>query len=278
MSTNAQTRIVILDQHKENRNLLEKALADKGYDILESTDNTFKALEILRTEKVDVLIMDVILAKTDGIEFLKIAAGYIKQGKPKIIVCSQIKAENVISQAVSYGASYYMFKPVDVNLLAERVDLLTAPPLSEKVGTTRNFIIDRGEPADYEEIELSLEKQITAIISDVGIPAHVKGYHFVRYAIILALKSPESVNSITKFIYPEVSKRFGTTPSRVERAIRHAIEVAWERGNIETINRLFGYSVSDAKGKPTNSEFIAMIADSLRLEDRRFRELSKKTS
>lgn len=278
MSTNAQTRIVILDQHKENRNLLEKALADKGYDILESTDNTFKALEILRTEKVDVLIMDVILAKTDGIEFLKIAAGYIKQGKPKIIVCSQIKAENVISQAVSYGASYYMFKPVDVNLLAERVDLLTAPPLSEKVGVTRNFIIDRGDPADHEEIELSLEKQITAIISDVGIPAHVKGYHFVRYAIILALKSPESVNSITKFIYPEVSKRFGTTPSRVERAIRHAIEVAWERGNIETINRLFGYSVSDAKGKPTNSEFIAMIADSLRLEDRRFRELSKKTS
>ncbi len=278
MSTNAQTRIVILDQHKENRNLLEKALADKGYHILESTDNTFKALEILRTEKVDVLIMDVILAKTDGIEFLKIAAGYIKQGKPKIIVCSQIKAENVISQAVSYGASYYMFKPVDVNLLAERVELLTAPPLTEKVGATRNFIIDRGEPADYEEIELSLEKQITAIISDVGIPAHVKGYHFVRYAIILALKSPESVNSITKFIYPEVSKRFGTTPSRVERAIRHAIEVAWERGNIETINRLFGYSVSDAKGKPTNSEFIAMIADSLRLEDRRFRELSKKTS
>jgi len=277
MSKIPHKSIIILDEHKENRAVLERSLEERGYDVREATDNPFRALELIRSEEIDVLIMDIILSKTDGIEFLKIAAGYIKNDKPKIIVCSQIKAETVISQTLKSGATYYMFKPLDVKLLIDRIDLLTSDCQEDDLAS-RNFIIERGDTVRYEDIELSLEKEITSIISDVGIPAHVKGYHFVRYAIILALKSPESVNSITKYIYPEVSKRFGTTPSRVERAIRHAIEVAWERGNIDTINKLFGYSVSDSKGKPTNSEFIAMIADTLRLEDKRFRELSKKSS
>jgi two-component system response regulator (stage 0 sporulation protein A) len=169
----------------------------------------------------------------------------LKDTKTKTIVLSAFCTDQVVAEAMSLGAAYFLPKPCTADTLLDRMQSVF------------------GQPATPEEHAAALKNRVTAVIHEIGVPAHIKGYQYLREAIMIAVGDMEVINAVTKVLYPAVAKRFGTTPSRVERAIRHAIEVAWDRGDLETLQKYFGYTVSNAKGKPTNSEFIAMIADRL---------------
>ena len=200
----------------------------------------------------DIIFMDVEMPGLDGFGVLKQLRE--QEGKvPKVILISAFCSDSVVSEAVDLGASYFLTKPVEENALLDRMRAL----------------FSRGAPV--EEHPAELKNLVTSVIHEIGVPAHIKGYQYLREAIMIAVDDMDVINAVTKVLYPEVAKRFSTTPSRVERAIRHAIEVAWDRGDLETLQKYFGYTVSNAKGKPTNSEFIAMIADRLVLEQRKDR-------
>ena len=175
---------------------------------------------------------------------------------------SAVGQERITEDAFNLGASYYMLKPFDNQVLLNRIKHIRKSNVKRFREPVRQTV--REEPAPYGK--RNLEADVTNIIHEIGVPAHIKGYQYLRDAIILAVNDMEMLNSITKVLYPTIAKKHQTTPSRVERAIRHAIEVAWSRGKMDTIDALFGYTVSTGKGKPTNSEFIALIADKIRLE------------
>lgn len=269
-----KTKILILDEQGDFRDTCKEQLSLFGFDVIETTSDPYRALDIISTQEPDVVLFDIILSKIDGIEFLKEASALPVKHKSFYIAESIVSSDAIIAKTMSLGAEYYIIKPFDFRILKERIELIHR---HEETASTKRMPIEiNAEVEDTSEnVELELEKQITSIISEIGIPAHVKGYHYVRASIILAIQTPESINAITKIIYPVIAKKYLTSPSRVERAIRHAIEVAWDRGNIETLNRIFGYSINEKKGKPTNSEFIAMIADQLRLENKKFRNLAR---
>ena len=202
-----------------------------------------------------------VMPHLDGLAVMERLGTLMGNDMPKVIVLSALGQESVTLKAISMGASYYVVKPFDLSSLVSRIHLMVGmdkEPRSKSSMT--NVIRTTGE--EHE----SLEVAITNIIHEVGVPAHIKGYHYLRDAIALVVENMELLGAVTKELYPTIAERNRTTPSRVERAIRHAIEVAWNRGKIETINALFGYTIQNDKGKPTNSEFIAIIADKLRLE------------
>jgi len=213
-----------------------------------------EALRLVRELSPDVLIMDMVLARMDGLEVL---SGLELASQPKVLVLSGFVRGNMAELAAAKGASYFMMKPCKLSAVIERVRQLGGAVSQEE---------DSRSPAGAHQ---SLESSVTSIIHEIGVPAHIKGYQYLREAIVMTVENMEVINAVTKVLYPEVAKRFSTTASRVERAIRHAIEVAWDRGDLETLQKYFGYTVSNAKGKPTNSEFIAMIADRLVLEQRK---------
>ena len=192
----------------------------------------------------------------DGLGVLRKLAQ--KQQRPAVIIVSGFFNDHVIQEAAELGAYYFMPKPCDIPALLERIRQITASRRVSGLVTAKQGIAI-GAPQE------SLETVVTEVIHEIGVPAHIKGYQYLREAIILTINDMDIINSVTKVLYPTVAKKFGTTPSRVERAIRHAIEVAWDRGDLETLQKFFGYTVSNVKGKPTNSEFIAMIADCLSL-------------
>ena len=192
-------------------------------------------------------------AALDGLGLLDQIAAQ-KEPRPEVIVVSQFVGDKVVRTAVERGVFYYMPKPCELDSLLERMRQAMLP--------------SSGEVGREEDGALELSAQVTSIIHEIGVPAHIKGYQYLREAILIAVEDMEVINAVTKVLYPEVARRYGTTPSRVERAIRHAIEVAWDRGDLETLQKFFGYTVSNTKGKPTNSEFIAMIADRLVLQQR----------
>ena len=196
----------------------------------------------------DAIVMDVVLAGMDGISVLE-ALGRMEK-RPRIVVLSNYTRGGLAEMAAERGADYFMTKPCSENARSQRVQQLT----------------DMNVVTQEVPRRLSMESRVTAIIHEVGVPAHIKGYQYLREAIIIAVNDMDVINAITKVLYPQVAKTFQTTPSRVERAIRHAIEVAWDRGDLDTLQRFFGYTVSNTKGKPTNSEFIALIADKLQLQ------------
>ena len=205
--------------------------------------------ELLRlTEELapDVVIMDLMLSGADGLEVLE----RMGAERPRTLILSAFAGPALAERAARAGADYCMLKPCRVSTVLERARGLAAGPEEELSAAE-----DR-----------SLERRITEIIHDIGVPAHIKGYQYLREAITLAVEDMDIINAVTKALYPAVAKKFSTTASRVERAIRHAIEVAWDRGDLETLQRYFGYTVNSTKGKPTNSEFIAMIADRISLE------------
>ena len=171
----------------------------------------------------------------------------------KTVVVSALNRDQIVSQAMSRGVSFFMPKPCELTSLLDQM----------------RRAVNEGEESEDES--QALEREVTAVIHEVGVPAHIKGYQYVREAIVIAVQDMDVINAVTKVLYPEVARRYSTTPSRVERAVRHAIEVAWDRGDLETLQRYFGYTVSNTKGKPTNSEFIAMIADRIRLQRKIYR-------
>lgn len=239
--------VLLADANEEFRAMLGKQIEQtEEFTVVGSTGDGTEALRLLDQQEPDVAILDLVLPGTDGIGLLK----HIREKgtKTRSIILSTFFTDQVVSEAVSLGASYFLSKPCEAEALLDRMRALL------------------GQPVRPEESPVILKNQVTNIIHEIGVPAHIKGYQYLREAIIIAVNDMEVINAVTKVLYPTVAKRFSTTPSRVERAIRHAIEVAWDRGDLETLQKYFGYTVSNAKGKPTNSEFIAMIADRLLLE------------
>ena len=241
--------VLLADANEEFRTMLREEIErSESFAVVGSTGNGTEALELAGSCRPDLLVMDVVLPGQDGLSVLR----QLKAGgaMPKVILLSAFCADQVVAEASDLGVSYFLPKPCEVGALLDRMRTVFA------------------QTAPADEHASSLKNMVTSVIHEIGVPAHIKGYQYLREAIGLAVDDMEIINAVTKVLYPAVAKKFNTTSSRVERAIRHAIEVAWDRGDLETLQKYFGYTVSNAKGKPTNSEFIAMIADRLVLEMR----------
>ena len=244
------TKILLADADEEFRILLADVInGENDMEVVASVGDGEEALKLVCAGGVDVLVMDLVLTGIDGLELLR-QIGDLSSHRPTVLVVSGFTRGNVVNQAAALGADFFMTKPCRMDSITERIRLLRVGGL------------------DAASSRQSLETLVTAIIHEIGVPAHIKGYQYLREAILIAVEDMDVINAVTKVLYPEVAKRFGTTASRVERAIRHAIEVAWDRGDLETLQRYFGYTVNSAKGKPTNSEFIAMIADRLQQQQK----------
>lgn len=246
------TRMIeIMDQLFEN----EQDIQVVGH----ATDGV-EAVEMIKKQEPDVVLLDIIMPKLDGLGVMERIHNDEKiKKRPAFIILSAMGQENVTEEAFELGASYYILKPFDGKSVVRKVKQAK----EKKIRKNGNYV------AQNERTEVTmhdLEVIITNMIHEIGVPAHIKGYQYLRDSILLAVEDMDILNSITKQLYPTIAQKHGTTPSRVERAIRHAIEVAWGRGKMDTINELFGYTVHAEKGKPTNSEFIALIADKIRLE------------
>ncbi|MBQ8808651.1 MAG: sporulation transcription factor Spo0A [Clostridia bacterium] len=222
------------------------------------------ASEKIRQFHPDAVLMDIVLPQLDGIGLLKAINTLPRIHRPVVIVMSGTKKEHVTNLCMQLGADYFMIKPCDNETVYERIRLLCMPKIAQ--GTLGEILPSDTVSASDRPSDRAIEISVTKTIHSVGVPANIKGYQYLRDAIIMSIKDTELINAVTKQLYPKVALRHNTSPSRVERAIRHAIEVACIRGNEEELYKLFGYTVSNNKGKPTNSEFIAMIADKLRLE------------
>jgi two-component system response regulator (stage 0 sporulation protein A) len=260
-------RVLIADDNQEFSMTLASCLERQNdMEVIGVVKDGNEAIDVIVENKPDVAIIDVIMPHLDGIGVLEKINTLGIDKKPTCIMLSAVGQDKITQKAINLGAEYYIVKPFDMELLVKRIrELKTYNPLPNT-----NFITKEIK-SQYIEVssnraEENLEALVTNIIHEVGVPAHIKGYQYLRAAIIMVIEDIEILNQITKMLYPKIAKKFNTTPSRVERAIRHAIEVAWSRGQNEVIENIFGYTISASKGKPTNSEFIAMIADKLRLE------------
>ena len=249
-------RLLVADTSDEfRRHLIEALQNESDMEVVGETGDGQQLLEMVRTLQPDAVVMEMVLSSMDGIEVLEQLRELPPEHRPRILVLSSYIHGAIADLAAANGADHFMVKPCKFSTICARIRQLTTFDAMEEDKSRSH----------------SLETLVTSIIHEVGVPAHIKGYQYLREAILIAVDDMEVINAVTKVLYPEVAKRFGTTASRVERAIRHAIEVAWDRGDLETLQKYFGYTVSNAKGKPTNSEFIAMIADRLVLEQRKDR-------
>lgn len=264
----AELKIVIAEDNPLMMELLSSILEEEdGFVVVGKADNGEDAYQMIMEKGPDLVLLDVIMPKLDGISVLeKVRAARIGKNMPAVIIVSAAGNETVASAAFRNGASYYILKPFDREILLDKIHLV-----AEERIRTKTVSVVREKPAETyfakgDYIRQNLEDDVTQLLHKIGIPAHIKGYQYLRDAITISVEEKEMLVSVTKVLYPTIAKKHGTTSSRVERAIRHAIEVAWSRGKMDTIDALFGYTVSTGKGKPTNSEFIALIADKIRLE------------
>ena len=258
-------KIFIADDNYDFVSTLTKYLSkDQDLEIIGTAKDGLEAVEKIPVLKPDVVLLDVIMLNLDGIGVLE-KLRERNETLPICIMLSAVGQDKVTARAISLGAQYYIVKPFEMDMLVRRIKELTRVETPSQVGygiynSNQNYIkVD-------SKCEHNLEAMVTNIIHEIGVPAHIKGYQYLRDGIMMVVNDIEVINQITKQLYPDLAKKYKTTPSRVERAIRHAIEVAWGRGQLETVENIFGYTVNANKGKPTNSEFIAMIADKLRLE------------
>ena len=244
--------VIIADNSEEFCAGLTAALKrTEGFQVIGSANDGEQAIRMVTERKPDILVLDLMLSKQDGLSVLKAISGM--EHRPVVFATSGFVTDYVASAAANLGVRYLMLKPCDLTALVERME-------ETRAGNVRQNLPARNAASG------GIEAMVTSIIHEIGVPAHIKGYQYLREAIIIAVNDMDVINAITKVLYPQVAKTFQTTPSRVERAIRHAIEVAWDRGDLDTLQRFFGYTVSNTKGKPPNSEFIALIADKLQLQ------------
>ncbi len=262
--------ILIADDNTDFSQTLAKYIEkQEDMEVIGIAKDGLEAVDMIANTIPDIALIDVIMPHLDGIGVLEKINKLNLNKRPTCIMLSAVGQDKITQRAVSLGAEYYVIKPFDVEILINRIrQVKNYVPTN---GTT-NFIV-KEQKAQYIEIpeekkkeKQSLEALVTNVIHEVGVPAHIKGYQYLREAIIMVVNDIDVINQITKSLYPQIASKYNTTPSRVERAIRHAIEVAWGRGQQDAVESIFGYTISAAKGKPTNSEFIAMIADKLRLE------------
>ena len=255
--------IAIADDNALMVQLLDQIVSsDEELRVVGKAGNGEELIDIIKEKKPDVVLMDIIMPKLDGLAVLDRVNHEPEMKKQAFIVISAVGQEKTTEDAFELGADYYILKPFDRDTVLKRIKRarVKRPGVPVKIKAAETNVNEK------EYLERNLETDVTNIIHEVGVPAHIKGYQYLRDAIIMSVTDMEMLNSITKILYPTIAKQHQTTPSRVERAIRHAIEVAWSRGKMDTIEELFGYTVSGGKGKPTNSEFIALIADKIRLE------------
>ena len=256
--------VAIVDDNERIVSLLDNILQkDEDIEVVGKADNGMGALDVIREQEPDVVLLDLIMPKLDGMEVMQKVNNDTKLKKhPAFIVISAIGNESITENAFTQGATYYIMKPFDNNIVLNKIKQLSGVTSMTQESISAPPALQTKEPATPQD----LEADVTNIIHEIGVPAHIKGYQYLRDAIMMSVENREVINSITKILYPTIAKMNKTTSSRVERAIRHAIEVAWSRGKMDTINELFGYTVSTGKGKPTNSEFIALIADKIRIQ------------
>lgn len=256
-------KVCLVDDNKELVSMLESYVAAQDdMEVIGTAYNGQECLNLLTDKQPDVLVLDIIMPHLDGLAVLEKMRHIERLKQPSVIMLTALGQEDVTKKAVDLGASYFILKPFDMENLTSHI---------RQVSGKANAMIKRPLPSFRSATTVdgkpkNLDASITSIIHEIGVPAHIKGYMYLREAISMVYNDIELLGSITKVLYPDIAKKYNTTASRVERAIRHAIEVAWSRGNIDSISSLFGYTVSMSKAKPTNSEFIAMVADKLRLE------------
>lgn len=249
-------KVFVADDNREFSDLLIEYLEQQpDIDIVGKAYNGKEALELIADNPPDILLLDIIMPHLDGLGVLEQIGQMNSAKKPKVIMLTAFGQEDITRKAVELGATYYILKPFNMDVLVERIRLLG------NGSTPSPTVSSISRPPKRS----SLEADITNIIHEIGIPAHIKGYHYLREAIMMVVEEVDLLGSVTKILYPRIADKFDTTSSRVERAIRHAIEVAWSRNNIETIKKFFGYTINTERGKPTNSEFIALVADRLRI-------------
>ncbi len=242
-----QQTVLIADSGREFGKACAQELAVRGLDArtCEKDGNTVVASVL--SQKPGVVVLDMFLPAKDAISVMGEVRGALGDESPAFFVISGFDNPLMEKEVIKAGASYYILKPVDIKALCERISVFSGVSEAER------------------KQEFDIEMTVTEIIHQIGVPAHIKGYHYLREAIIMSVEDGEMINAVTKRLYPGIAKKYGTTSSRVERAIRHAIEVAWDRGDVDTLNSYFGYTIHSLRGKPTNSEFVAMISDRVRL-------------
>lgn len=244
-------RVILADGDNEFRTKLKASLAQSQFDVVGEATDGEQALNMVLRLKPDLLVCEFWLSGLDGMGITRAIRETPGIKQPKIMIVTGINNMDMAREATYSGASYAMLKPFDMKFMHDQMLFVAGGIVKDT----------------HKEKTDNLETQVTKIIHQIGVPAHIKGYQYLRTAILMTVEDSEIINSVTKVLYPSVAKKYGTTSSRVERAIRHAIEVAWDRGDLEVLNSIFGYTVQNSRGKPTNSEFIALIADNLRLQN-----------
>lgn len=261
----AHLNVAIGDDNERILEILgEIVSSDKDLTLVGKANNGEEMYQIIKNKEPDVVLLDLIMPKMDGLSVMEEVAKNKNLKKfPQFIIITAVGQEKITEDAFRKGASYYIMKPFHNETVLNRIKYIKGEVQHDNSKVKATVINQKPVP------ENNLESQVTNMIHEIGIPAHIKGYHYLRDAIMMAVNDMDVLNAITKILYPTVAKKYQTTSSRVERAIRHAIEVAWSRGKIDILDELFGYTVSNGKGKPTNSEFIALVADTIRLEQKR---------
>ncbi len=255
-------KVLVADDNKEFSDILAEHLSmQDDIELVGIVHNGLDALEMIQKEELDVILLDIIMPHLDGVGVLEKLSKVELDVRPKIVMLTAFGQDAITKRTMDLGADYYILKPFSMDILVKRIREIVERPqrVISKINTIDSDIPPRSK---------NLGAEITKIIHQIGIPAHIKGYLYLREAITMVTKNIDLLGAITKELYPLIAEKYKTTPSRVERAIRHAIEVAWNRGNLDLLNKLFGYTIDLDKGKPTNSEFIAMISDKLRMDSK----------
>lgn len=261
--------VIIADDNKEFCNILNDYLLNQRDIVVTGiAKDGVEALKLIAEKKPDLVVLDIIMPHLDGLGVLERLNTMNIDPMPRIIVLSAVGQDKITQRAITLGADYYVVKPFDMDVFTKRIRQMFNNTISSDEVKKTVSIMDTTEIKINKNEPLDLEAEITNIIHEIGVPAHIKGYMYLREAINMVVHDIELLSAVTKELYPSIAKKYNTTASRVERAIRHAIEVAWSRGQVDTINKLFGYTIHNDKGKPTNSEFIAMVADKLRLKNK----------
>lgn len=251
-----ELKIVIADDSSELGECCSKTFKAYGMRVFLCEKDGVKLLSTIKIERPDIILADVFMPNLDIFGVINSLKEKEIKYKPMVMAMSNFDNQRLEKELIDAGVDYYFLKPFDINIMAQRIIQLSGWRNEAKPLVVKDNVVS----------DTQLEIMITDIIHQIGVPAHIKGYHYLREAIILSIKNSDIINSVTKILYPTVAKKHGTTASRVERAIRHAIEVAWDRGDLDVLNSYFGYTIQNERGKPTNSEFIAMISDKLRLK------------
>ena len=254
----SNVKVLISDEQKEFYAKSSAIFNAYDYETIYAPRDGIKVLELVRDYQPDIVLMEVFMPHLDAIGVMQSVRNDPSLKKPLFMIISSFESSALDRELTLNGASYLFLRPVDTDIMVERIIQISK---SRQQAPSWDSPVSKPAKAPPD-----LEMMVTEIIHQIGVPAHIKGYHYLRDSIILAIEEPDIINSVTKQLYPTVAKRNGTTPSRVERAIRHAIEVAWDRGDVDVLNSYFGYTIHNGRGKPTNSEFIAMISDKLRLK------------